>query len=294
MNNLYLYDDYVDDDESCDELVQNQLKTFISNKISNEISSVESDQFELDMELVPNITDIMNFNKTSSTPLTKVFGNLHNDTMIDCKSKNKNKNKSKNKSTPDNFFASFKPIDGIIYFLIKFLRPLFKLFNFRSDIVGFISLLTLCCIIYFSYKNYTNLLWLFVFLFVFIKSLDKLKSLSKSKNKKIKHIEMINIIIKLFIYILFFIIFKISLFFDKNNYNFIYLLIFKIITLIILIHHTNKIINKNKTNYNITIYLSIMLMILFYIMFNLKSDNITKSFKTTRSFIDLFTLNENE
>jgi hypothetical protein len=212
MDNYNKYNSSRERTETSNAIIERLIKNmdFKTNSKSNYDLDIESE--------IPNLCDI----------------NCNNDILNDLKN-------SKN-----NFFKIFKPLDRILINpLIQILQPVFRHFNYKSDDVGFISLLAYIITLYWAYHQKEILMWIFLFFGSYCSFLDKIYYYKKCKNQYKKSCEMIKILIRIVSYIVMFIFMKSSYIFNVRKISdYVYLLIFMSIILIITEHHTSVIVYK--------------------------------------------------
>ena len=148
----------------------------------------------------------------------------------------------------DNFYNQFKPIDEILLKpLVKCSHIIMKNFYYKSEIIGFMTLLCFLIATYFSYNKKDNLTYIFIFFAFFISFFDNLYD--NKLNEKQKDKEMLIVLIKLTLHIIVNMIIKLYAFKDyscsviKKN---LYMLVFFLIIVLMLSHHTEKIFKKKK------------------------------------------------
>lgn len=198
------------------------------------------------------------------------------------------------------YLNTFKPLDKyLLYPMMNMLKPIFNFLEYKSKVVGFISLLSYVCAIYFAYYMMNNITWFFVFLGSFTTFLDKLFSSTHSKrprNKKLEHVEMINILIKIVEHIGFFAVLKSSALKQvTTSAGYIYTIIFMSIVLIITTYHTSKHIKTTKNKIHddkLNNIRNVGFIILFVCIAYVILTNTKFKFKKTKSLLDLFILHE--
>jgi hypothetical protein len=200
--------------------------------------------------------------------------NIKDDIMIDKvikKINKKEKCKKKHKkifNTMENYFYhQFAPFDDIICkIFINIFKPISNFVGIKSEIVGAITIMMYICAIYYAFNLRENVMWIFIFLALFVSSLDelytyKINKINKKKNKifdpdNLKYInhdkkivdkvndKMMKICIQLSITIMLFMLLKSS---ELNKSpEFMFICIFMLIAVIILQFHTLQILKLNK------------------------------------------------
>jgi hypothetical protein len=151
-----------------------------------------------------------------------------------------------------NIFKHLKPLDELfINKIIDHLTPLIKFLGYNSVEIGFISIIGFIFILYNTYKRKDNIVWIFLFIIIVINSFDNIFKSNNNKSKQLE--EYINILIKISVSILIYILIKYIDFSDftiKNDTNDLFL-IFQIIILIIINHNINYKLNSLKLNTSI-------------------------------------------
>ena len=192
------------------------------------------------------------------------------------------KHKPKSNTKTNKFYDQFKPLDQILIKpIIDNSYIIMRELGYKSQIVGFISLLSFCIGLYFVYNRKNNLTWIFIFMSFFVSFFDKLYS--DELDNKTKSREMLIIIIKLTIYVLLNMILNLYIF-NKSDCkiikNYIYLLVIILIIIKILIHHTEKIFIKEKIKSRKFLFLKrinnfiilICIIFIFYLSLNIRLD----------------------
>jgi hypothetical protein len=180
---------------------------------------------------------------------------------------------SKNDDYPK-FFDNFKPFDELfIYPLLKKSNIIKNFLNYKSDESFLISMLCAIAIYYFTYKSNIDACNILLFLFFLSNIIDKSFYYKYSKNTD--NIKIINqyklLIIKLIIYNIIFLVY-----YKKNIYtsNILYLYLLIQIVLLLISHNIYIVIkdcndiDKNIIKNIISISLTIIIIITFYILKN--------------------------
>ncbi len=189
------------------------------------------------------------------------------------------------------FYHQFKPFDTIIKRLVRTLKPS----TYKSDKIGFFTLVSYALAVYFIYQQKEFLTWIFVFIGSFITFFDCLDQ-NTNLSPKQKYKEMIHVIIKLFSHLIFFILLKTSLLTNnQTRSNTIYMLISMLLIIIILNHHTETKLSEikirsRKLGFVRDMCVLMLLVLAGFVVYEQKSKINNK--KKHNSMLDLFILNE--
>jgi len=164
------------------------------------------------------------------------------------------------------FYSQFRPVDNIIRLIVEKSHLIMKHLNYKSDVIGFIALISFITGIYFMYNKKTNLTHLFIFFSFCISYFDKLYSTKLNDKQKSK--EMLIVLIKLTANI---IINMILQFYTNRNSscniinNSLYMLFFYLLFIIMLCYHTEKFLYTKKIKSKKILYIKKLNTVLLFI-----------------------------